>query len=142
MVKFVALTDVSTGGKLIWDARASTTNNVLRVNIVVATNAWMLPTAQDFNAMATGTVLWARFVVVLYVSAGMIMSVIQGVHAQMINNVLLMKVAVVLLEVWSELFAWRNAPWADERCKIWHQKEPNPGEFKGTFHYFLTIKYE
>ncbi|XP_073244634.1 uncharacterized protein [Porites lutea] len=32
--------------------------------------------------------------------------------------------------VWSELFAWRNAPWADERCKIWHQKEPNPGEFK------------
>lgn len=45
MVKFVALTDVSTGAKLVWDARASTTNNVLRVNIVVATNAWMLPTA-------------------------------------------------------------------------------------------------
>ena len=45
MVKIVALTDVSTGAKLVWDARASTTNNVLRVNIVVATNAWMLPTA-------------------------------------------------------------------------------------------------
>lgn len=44
--------------------------------------------------------------------------------------------------VWSELFAWRNAPWADERCKIWHQKEPNPSEFKGTFHFFLMIKYE
>lgn len=33
--------------------------------------------------------------------------------------------------VWSELFAWKNAPWANDRCKKWHLKEPNPDVFKG-----------
>ncbi|XP_068694477.1 uncharacterized protein [Montipora foliosa] len=32
--------------------------------------------------------------------------------------------------VWSDVFAWNNAPLANERCKKWHMKEPNPEEFK------------
>jgi len=32
--------------------------------------------------------------------------------------------------VWSDLFAWRNAAWASERCKRWHLREPNPEGFR------------
>lgn len=35
--------------------------------------------------------------------------------------------------VWSDLFAWNNAPWANDRCKKWHLQEPNPEEFKGIY---------
>ena len=33
--------------------------------------------------------------------------------------------------VWSDLFAWNNAPLANDRCKNWHLKEPSPDKFKG-----------
>lgn len=33
--------------------------------------------------------------------------------------------------VWSEVFSWKNEPWAESRCKKWHQKEPNPDTFRG-----------
>ncbi|XP_074609533.1 protein mesh-like isoform X5 [Acropora palmata] len=32
--------------------------------------------------------------------------------------------------VWSDLFAWNNAPLARERCRKWYMNEPNPGKFK------------
>ena len=35
--------------------------------------------------------------------------------------------------VWSEVFSWKNEPWAESRCKKWHQKEPNPDTFRGIY---------
>ncbi|XP_074631718.1 sushi domain-containing protein 2-like [Acropora palmata] len=32
--------------------------------------------------------------------------------------------------VWSDLFAWSNAPLAREMCRKWYMNEPNPGKFK------------
>ena len=34
--------------------------------------------------------------------------------------------------VWSEVFSWKNAPWAERRGK-WHQKEPNPDALRGIY---------
>ena len=31
-----------------------------------------------------------------------------------------------------EVFSWKNAPWAERRCK-WHQKEPNPDALRGIY---------
>ena len=33
--------------------------------------------------------------------------------------------------VWSDVFAWKNMPWANDRCSKWHLKEPNPDKFTG-----------
>lgn len=33
--------------------------------------------------------------------------------------------------VWSDLFAWKNVPWANDRCNKWHLEEPNPDKFTG-----------
>ncbi|XP_073243989.1 sushi domain-containing protein 2-like [Porites lutea] len=32
--------------------------------------------------------------------------------------------------LWSDLFSWKNAPWAIRRCKVWYEQEPNPEEFR------------
>ena len=36
-------------------------------SVVVANHAWMPPAAEDLNLIATKTVLWATFAVILYV---------------------------------------------------------------------------
>ena len=33
--------------------------------------------------------------------------------------------------VWSDVFAWKNMPWANDRCSKWHLKEPSPDKFTG-----------
>ena len=35
--------------------------------------------------------------------------------------------------VWSEVFSWKNAPWAERRCNKWHQEEPSPETFRGIY---------
>ncbi|XP_020611647.1 protein mesh-like isoform X3 [Orbicella faveolata] len=33
--------------------------------------------------------------------------------------------------VWSDVFAWKNMPWANDRCSKWHLKEPSPDKLTG-----------
>ncbi|RMX49911.1 hypothetical protein pdam_00017286 [Pocillopora damicornis] len=44
--------------------------------------------------------------------------------------------------VWSEVFSWKNEPWAESRCKKWHQKEPNPDTFRGNEVYVLKSEFK